>query len=709
MVSTMLESTHNTTTYDNILQQSQENDNMNIQIVPLESMTDNTKVINDSTSTLNSNNGNNITDYNSNNNIDTIQSNNTAFDNHSLNNAELNSSDVDSTMANHNNQDTNISHSVNYDTTNNNIPQVPIDTNRDIYNSSPVSAISSTNDNISTDVIVDNISVSASVSVSASASGIGSPEPYLVRPTTSTTTINNTSLLNDYPVQSDNDDLTSVNSNNTDSSDNVINKCKRQQPTDTAEKLMIDRIRYLYTLIDTECNQYWELVDDISSQQTKQMFAGSTHKSHRDYFKNNNRPQRKRNNISTTSTTINTNNSSTVTNQYHIRKTPSSVSVGYGELTLGSMDKLIKYLIYDILDEYKLNSNSIFLDIGSGFGKAVLHTAVRSKCRQSIGIEYVLTRHNKAVHCRSYLNAQYSPSINVSKYDSSITDMSNIIDKCVLKQGDATDNMFIDDINTATHIYMFDWVFSKITHQKLIPIIDNSNALVFITYQASRIKSIGLYNYQCIHQITCHTTGKQSFTASIFIRQQQYNRNTRRRTNNIDTTVIKNNAKYSVNYNIDDDNEHDNDNSDTSNNNDIDTTTQHSNDTAVNSKHNKTTNTRRKSNNKRISTNSNNNSKHNNKSTDIDEQAIDQSITTTTIDSEEAKRIRIEKRRKSEGGDFTGLNNGIQKINKPRSTPEERDNERFTRMVNKAIKREQQQLRKQQNEPQLQVQDQFIQ
>ena len=61
----------------------------------------------------------------------------------------------------------------------------------------------------------------------------------------------------------------------------------------------------------------------------------------------------------------------------------------YGELTLGSMNKIFTYL----KDNCSLDERSMFIDIGSGLGKPTLHCANFCNCLVSIGIEIAKLRY----------------------------------------------------------------------------------------------------------------------------------------------------------------------------------------------------------------------------------------------------------------------------------------------------------------------------
>ncbi len=59
--------------------------------------------------------------------------------------------------------------------------------------------------------------------------------------------------------------------------------------------------------------------------------------------------------------------------------------------------------IHSVPKHLQLKEESTFLDIGSGFGKCVFHTALTVKVVKSTGIEYVQSRHVKAVEVSNWI------------------------------------------------------------------------------------------------------------------------------------------------------------------------------------------------------------------------------------------------------------------------------------------------------------------
>jgi hypothetical protein len=128
------------------------------------------------------------------------------------------------------------------------------------------------------------------------------------------------------------------------------------------------------------------------------------------------------------------------------------VSTGYAECTLDSFDKIC-HLLEEAIEPVglRMGADSVFLDIGSGYGKCVLHARFRVNVRKSMGIEYVRPRHTAALEMLERHVPQQSPVVRARLQAE---------DTIELFQGDATMPAFSDVIHEATHIFMFDVLFS---------------------------------------------------------------------------------------------------------------------------------------------------------------------------------------------------------------------------------------------------------
>jgi SAM-dependent methyltransferase len=114
----------------------------------------------------------------------------------------------------------------------------------------------------------------------------------------------------------------------------------------------------------------------------------------------------------------------------HLQRT---AGVGWGEITMASIHKLL-----DLMYEFQLNRNSHFFDIGSGYGRAVVHVTMSTGAR-STGIEVVNDRVNIANELLRELGRE-------------------VTDQVKFLRGDIADNLFL--LFDSTHILMFDYVFT---------------------------------------------------------------------------------------------------------------------------------------------------------------------------------------------------------------------------------------------------------
>ena len=199
---------------------------------------------------------------------------------------------------------------------------------------------------------------------------------------------------------------------------------------------------------------------------------------------------------------------------------PPDISAGYGELSWHGFDKVFNYMHNECPPDYRIGSTSRFLDIGSGFGKCVLHAKLRGKVARSVGIECIKTRHEKALEALHLLRAGFVPGLSDAKDAPDFEGVRNLdLRGCELFEGDITQQRFHPLLRTASHIYAFDVVFSKDTHRKILPLISECNFSLFGTYLApAKVAALGGTNMQMIHSVKVHTTGKQSFTCWFYVK-----------------------------------------------------------------------------------------------------------------------------------------------------------------------------------------------
>ena len=174
----------------------------------------------------------------------------------------------------------------------------------------------------------------------------------------------------------------------------------------------------------------------------------------------------------------------------------------------------------------RMGEDCSFLDIGSGFGKCVLHAKVRGKVRESVGIEYIPVRHEKAAETLHLLRARFVPGVT-DVYEQGTADEKRVqellatvdLEGVSLVQGDITDERHHALLYRASHIYMFDVVFSDHTMAQILPAIEQANFALFACYhRPAYLERLGCTQFVCIHKMAMKTTGKQSFTCYFYVK-----------------------------------------------------------------------------------------------------------------------------------------------------------------------------------------------
>ena len=155
---------------------------------------------------------------------------------------------------------------------------------------------------------------------------------------------------------------------------------------------------------------------------------------------------------------------------------------------------------------------------------------VRGKVRESKGIEYIPVRHEKAAETLHYLRARFVPGLTDGNDHSDSEDgsaesqllrlMQSIdLDGVGLVQGDICDERHHPLLYRASHIYMFDVVFSDATMSQILPLIQQSNFALFACYhRPSYLQRLGCHQFSLLHQMAMKTTGKQSFTCYFYVK-----------------------------------------------------------------------------------------------------------------------------------------------------------------------------------------------
>ena len=116
----------------------------------------------------------------------------------------------------------------------------------------------------------------------------------------------------------------------------------------------------------------------------------------------------------------------------------------YGEITQGSMQKLIQLMI----DHTGLSQESRFIDIGCGLGKPSLHVAQQVGVELAFGLEVEPLRVHLGMHnLRAVLEAAMLDSRNGTNSEEKLR-----VKACFFALGDITE---VTSLDPFTHVYMF--------------------------------------------------------------------------------------------------------------------------------------------------------------------------------------------------------------------------------------------------------------
>jgi hypothetical protein len=178
---------------------------------------------------------------------------------------------------------------------------------------------------------------------------------------------------------------------------------------------------------------------------------------------------------------------------------PKTVSLGYGELLRHSFQKILDYMMHEAPHELRLGADSYFLDIGSGYGKTVFHTKLAANVKESMGVEYLPERVNKAVEVMRLPSVNKLPLTGVS-----------------FCQADATSATLF----CFTHLYCYDYVFSSETMSKLLPIVDKSNFKIYVCYSSPPKLRHFKIRWHNLGQIPVRTIGNEHFPCYFYSKKK---------------------------------------------------------------------------------------------------------------------------------------------------------------------------------------------
>lgn len=167
---------------------------------------------------------------------------------------------------------------------------------------------------------------------------------------------------------------------------------------------------------------------------------------------------------------------------------------------------------YRLDDSVNMSTASTFIDIGSGYGKVVMHAALSAKVAKAVGIEYVASRAAMAINSKSDL--VHGNHVFMTKCA-----RCALRDVCDLEHGDATKYGTFN----FSHVYIYDKVFSVSTLQLLARQLAKSPFKVLVSYQRIETwRRLGLNHIVEVAATRMRTTGGQTFKAYIFVKQTQF-------------------------------------------------------------------------------------------------------------------------------------------------------------------------------------------
>jgi hypothetical protein len=162
---------------------------------------------------------------------------------------------------------------------------------------------------------------------------------------------------------------------------------------------------------------------------------------------------------------------------YKLHYIPGHGGAIYGELTVGSMQKMIELM--------KIHTNfgmdSRFIDVGSGLGKPNLHVTQDPAVEFSYGIEM---EHVRWMLGMSNLKTVLEEAYQQGKSKEIFTEQEKIHHRCVFAHGDITDAKYFDPF---THVYMFDIGFPPKLFKQLAEMFNRSQSEYLICYHGPKL------------------------------------------------------------------------------------------------------------------------------------------------------------------------------------------------------------------------------
>jgi len=155
----------------------------------------------------------------------------------------------------------------------------------------------------------------------------------------------------------------------------------------------------------------------------------------------------------------------------------------YGELTMGSMQKMINLM----MEHCDLNQESRFIDVGSGIGKPNLHVAQYPGVSFSCGVEVERSRWVLGISC---LKAVLDEAVKQRNEGSLTNTEAKVLGNTIFLHNDIKEAMTFDPF---THVYMFSIGFPPSLWLKLSGMWNASRSRYLICYHSP--KDI-IHNYE---------------------------------------------------------------------------------------------------------------------------------------------------------------------------------------------------------------------
>ncbi len=187
----------------------------------------------------------------------------------------------------------------------------------------------------------------------------------------------------------------------------------------------------------------------------------------------------------------------------------------YGELTMGSMQKMINLM----KEHTNFDATSRFIDVGSGIGKPNLHVAQDPGVELSYGIEVEADRWLLGMNCLKGVLDVVSDDQAPNDDNTCMIDESKILRyNCIFVHGDVTDAETFDPF---THVYMFSIGFPPKLWLELSKMWNRSTCPYLICYHGPKY-IIQKYNFNVELLIQTSTSmhgSKEGHMGYIYRRQ----------------------------------------------------------------------------------------------------------------------------------------------------------------------------------------------